>query len=389
VNLNGLPQGGPQDENWKLRALECASEGIVITDALQPDNPIVYVNQGFRTITGYKDSDVLGKNCRFMRGQETAEKTTENIREALRSGQPFSSEIVNYRKNGDRFWNQLHISPVRDASKRITHFVGIQLDVTRLKEAEKELEQSRERLAIAESFRSVSEMAAGVAHEINNPMCVIYHRARQALRLLKEKEHGKLSEADRQELKVGLESIETMGARVSAIVREMQVFTSASKGSPREVIALGNLVDSAVAMHRTAAKILSINVTKAFSPDIAVEANALQLEHVFSNLLANAIDAVTSLESREITVTAQQLGDRVEIRIRDSGPRISDDIAGRVFMPFFTTKDPGKGTGLGLAIARSFAEQNSGELSLERDVRGNTFLLSLPKAKNQGASHNS
>jgi PAS domain S-box-containing protein len=120
----------------KDRALATTAEGITISDKLQKDNPIVYANEGFESLTGYANADVLGKNCRFLQGEKTDPETIEEIRTSIREERPCSVEILNYRKDGTTFWNGLSITPIRDESGRVTNFLGIQSDITKRKEYE-------------------------------------------------------------------------------------------------------------------------------------------------------------------------------------------------------------------------------------------------------------
>lgn len=137
----------------KDRALTATAEGITISDNFQPDNPIVYANEGFERLTGYSKEDVLGKNCRFLQGDQTDPKTIDEIRKSIREERPCSVEILNYRKDGTTFWNLLSITPIRDESGRVTNFLGIQSDITKRKEYEDalyhalaELEQKNQRM---------------------------------------------------------------------------------------------------------------------------------------------------------------------------------------------------------------------------------------------------
>lgn len=118
------------------RALAATSCGIVISDACSFDHPIVYCNQAFLKITGYDRDEVIGQNCRFLQGSDTEPQAVEKIRQAVRNGQEVQVVLKNYRKDGSYFWNDLTISPVRDASGVITHFIGIQTDITERKQAE-------------------------------------------------------------------------------------------------------------------------------------------------------------------------------------------------------------------------------------------------------------
>lgn len=114
------------------RALEAAGNGILISDARLPDMPIIYCNDAFTRITGYSQEESLGKNCRFLQGEETDRNKVRRIREALTKGDPSRTVLRNYRKDGSLFWNELTITPIRDAAGNVTHFIGVQNDISAL-----------------------------------------------------------------------------------------------------------------------------------------------------------------------------------------------------------------------------------------------------------------
>jgi len=130
----------------KDRALDVAAEGVTIADARRPDLPLIYVNQGFERMTGYPAADVLGRNCRFLQGPETDAAAVAEIRAALAEHRECLVEILNYRKDGTTFWNRLSITPVRDESGEVTHFIGIQSDVTIRRLAEDGLRKAKQAL---------------------------------------------------------------------------------------------------------------------------------------------------------------------------------------------------------------------------------------------------
>jgi diguanylate cyclase (GGDEF)-like protein/PAS domain S-box-containing protein len=135
------------------RALAATSNGIVLTDANHPDNPIIYVNRGFEAITGYSASEVIGKNCRFLQGNETNQPGLEELRSALRQRKECHVTVKNFRKDGTSFWNELYISPVFDTDGQVTHFIGVQNDITQhLKALDKLREQE-------EKYRQIVETA--------------------------------------------------------------------------------------------------------------------------------------------------------------------------------------------------------------------------------------
>lgn len=143
----GLDEAEPESQlALKDRALAAAAEGITIADARLPDRPLIYVNEGFERLTGYRREEILGTNCRFLQGLDPQRETVDVIRRALMEERECMVEIRNYRKDGTPFWNRLSITPVRDASGSVTHFIGVQSDITKRREAEDALRRAKDDL---------------------------------------------------------------------------------------------------------------------------------------------------------------------------------------------------------------------------------------------------
>lgn len=130
----------------KDRALDAAPVGITISDANRPDNPLIYANKSFEKITGYKRSNILGHNCRFLQGPDTKESSVAELRRGVEEETAVSTEILNYRQDGEKYWNEVTIAPVRDDNGEVTHYVGFQDDITARKEAELTAQRRREHL---------------------------------------------------------------------------------------------------------------------------------------------------------------------------------------------------------------------------------------------------
>jgi PAS domain S-box-containing protein len=123
----------------KNRVMDEAPVGILISDATEPDNPAVYINDEFETLTGYGASEVVGRNCRFLQGDGTRSEPVERLRTAIDAAEPVSVELRNYRKDGTEFWNRVTVAPIRDPEGDLTHYVGFQEDITERKEHELDL----------------------------------------------------------------------------------------------------------------------------------------------------------------------------------------------------------------------------------------------------------
>jgi PAS domain S-box-containing protein len=132
VVISDITEQKQAEEELRIRDRCFAAEtnGIVITDVTQPDNPIVYCNPAFERITGYSKDEIIGRNCRFLQGEDRDQPQRRLIREAIEQGRDVTVVLRNFRKDGTLFWNELRIAPVRDDRGELTHFVGIQNDIT-------------------------------------------------------------------------------------------------------------------------------------------------------------------------------------------------------------------------------------------------------------------
>lgn len=150
----------------KNRALNVAAEGITIADMRLPNQPLIYINEGFERLTGYSAKSMVGKNCRFLQGEGTDPETVQEIRVALASGNECTVEILNHTKDGEPFWNRLSLTPVKDSSGEVTHFIGVQSDITKRKNAEEALREANHQLEMV-NRRMTRNLEAAAAIQIS------------------------------------------------------------------------------------------------------------------------------------------------------------------------------------------------------------------------------
>ncbi|MEO8773720.1 MAG: PAS domain S-box protein [Gelidibacter sp.] len=127
-----------QNLNLKSEALQAAGNGIIISDALQKDHPIIYFNPAFQELTGYASEEILGRNCRFLQSEDSRQASILKLREAIKDGESCQVTLRNYKKDGTLFWNELYINPIKNTNGLVTHYIGIQNDITKRKNAEEE-----------------------------------------------------------------------------------------------------------------------------------------------------------------------------------------------------------------------------------------------------------
>jgi two-component system, NtrC family, sensor kinase len=243
-------------------------------------------------------------------------------------------------------------------------------DVTELSEMQEQLSRSR-RLA------TVGQLAAGVAHEINNPLAAITTCAEATLRDIRtDTETARL--ADEREWSFYLEEIIRQALRCKAITRGL-LDLSRQRRPHRAACDINALVAQSARLAQQRASNEAVGVTVHLDKNVdEVATDAGMVRQVLDNLLSNAMDAVGS--EGQITVQTMREGERVAIEVADTGHGIAPELLVRIFDPFFTTKDPGKGSGLGLAICYTLAEALGGALTVEsKQHAGSRFRLWLPR----------
>jgi PAS domain S-box-containing protein len=382
---------------------------MLVTDPTLPDNPIVFANRAFLELTGYAEAEVLGRNCRFLRGPGTDPGAVAELRRAIAAGEDVTTELLNYRRDGSAFWNRLFVSPVRDPQGRIRHFFASQVDVTRRQDAERaeaelrrlietlgrhvaEAVADRERalaqLAQSQKLEALGQLAGGVAHDFNNALQAITGGVNMILRRSGD------AAAVRRFAAMVLEAAE----RGSSVARRLLAFARRDvlRAEPVDVAeVLAGLRE--VLAHTLGAEIAVRVEAPADLPPL--RADRSQLETVLVNLATNARDAMlpaggSLVLSAAVEEVADALthpvglapGGYMRLAVSDTGTGMDADTLAHAAEPFFTTKPQGQGTGLGLSMARGFAEQTGGGLHVESEPgRGTVVTLWLPLAEADAA----
>lgn len=400
-----------------LRAVEQNPASIVITDI---KGTIEYVNPKFCDVTGFSREEAIGQNPRVLKSGEMSPEGYRDLWATISAGREWHGEFHNRRKNGELFWEAASISPIRDPEGNVTHYIAVKEDITARKLLEVQLQKEKDQLEQAyadlktlqsqllqqEKMSSIGQLAAGVAHEINNPMGFImsnlntlrkyldrlqdYIRTQEkavadtAAGLASANDQLNLIRTERGRLKIDFvlsdavsllaESLE--GAeRVKRIVQDLKGFSRVDEAEEKMADINAGL-ESTINIVWNEIK-YKATVHKDFGELPQTKCNPGQLNQVFMNLLINAAQAID--ETGEIRIRTWAENGRIVIGISDSGVGIPPDKIGRIFEPFFTTKDVGKGTGLGLSIAYDIVKKHGGEIDVQSEVgRGTTFTISIP-----------
>jgi chemotaxis family two-component system sensor kinase Cph1 len=336
---------------WK--AVECTRSSLIVTDARAPDHPIVYCNQAFLDLTGYQESEILGHNCRLLQGKDTDRKAIAKLRQAVARRQHCKIIIKNYRKDGTAFWNDLVVSPVTDDAGEVTHFVGLQLDITHRITYEEQLKRSQK--SLERSNKELEQFTYAASHDLQEPLRMIS----SYLQLIRDRYHDKLDEDGETFIHFATEGAERMQALVNDLLLLSRIRTTA-RGFKTE--SLESILDDTLANLQTAIQDSGAVVTHDPLPLLDVDRS--QILQLFQNLISNAIKYRRSGEKPIIHVGAQKKRGNYEIFVRDNGIGIDPDYHKRIFGVFqrLHTRSEYPGTGVGLAICAKIVERHGGQI---------------------------
>ena len=357
-----------QRSNAFLHNLLLSSVDAVI--AADKDGNILIFNDAAYEILDYTTKEALNSlDIRDLYPEGGARDVMQRLRSKDYGGtgklKAYQVELVS--KHGERIPVSLNASIIYEDSAEVAT-IGFFHDLRETQKMEQELEDTRMQLVQADKMAALGKLAAGVAHQINNPLGGIGLFAQLLL-----EEHD-LSE----EAKKDVQRIQEDTQRCSDTVKELLEFAkqSAYKSSPQDI---NKALERTLFLLEKQALFQNVEVEKELDPDLPfVPCDLQQMSHVFMNLILNAIQALQG--EGKLKVRSNTCGqDKVRIEFKDSGPGIPEYVLPNIFLPFYTTKDAGEGTGLGLSVAYRIVENHGGKISAYNlDEGGACFVVELP-----------
>ncbi|MGC9943460.1 MAG: PAS domain S-box protein [Verrucomicrobiota bacterium] len=353
-------------------AVEQAAESIVITDT---NGAIFYVNPAFEKISGYSRAEVLGQNPRLLKSGQQPAEFYRSMWAQLKQGAVWQGRFINRSKDGRTYEEEATISPVRDATGEVVHYVSVQRDVTREMQLEAQLRQ-------AQKMEAFGQLAGGVAHDFNNILAVIQLQ----VGLLKSEQNLSLQQLD------FADDIEKAAQRAANLTRQLLLFSRQQAMQPHDLNVKGVVANMTRMLQRTLGEHIHLQFKFSEEP-MYIHADPGMIDQILLNLTVNARDAMpkggdivvetSAIDFDEITaaqISQARPGSFVCLSVTDSGCGIPPEILQRIFEPFFTTKDVGKGTGLGLATVFGIIQQHKGWITVYSKVdQGTTFRIFLPR----------
>ncbi|HBR18124.1 MAG: hypothetical protein A3G39_03600 [Deltaproteobacteria bacterium RIFCSPLOWO2_12_FULL_43_16] len=323
---------------------------------LNSDGIVTYVNRKIED-WGYKKDELIGKSfLTIFAGVHKGERFKKTILEGIK--QTYSVEVIN--KAGETRYAILSISPIKSNEGRIVEVLGIAKDITEQKMFEQQI-------AHTEKMSAIGQLAAGIAHEINNPLGGIlnclYNLRKNRFTAERKEEYYK--------------SMEDGIHRVKKIVSQLLEFSQ--QHEPEfTAVDINSLIEEVIFLLNYAFSKNGIKIEKSLTPNLPLlMLDRHKIQQVFTNILLNAVQAIGG--KGQIKVSTVQEDGLCHVAITDSGAGIPPNILPRIFDPFFTTKDVGEGTGLGLSVSKGIVEMHDGKIDVKSDIgKGSTFTIKLP-----------
>lgn len=342
---------------------------LEITDA---QGRIIYVNPAFEKASGYSKEELIGKNPNTFGSGKHPRSFWKNMWDTIKAGNVWVGEIENRRRTGEPFFTHILISPIIDSNANVVGYFGVHRDITGQKHLEKQLVH-------AQKMESIGMLAAGLAHEVGNPLTSISSLVQVIQRETKE-----------EFTKDKLALIKSQITRISRIIRDLVDFSRRSSYEV-QLTDINEIVNQAVEIVRVGKKakeiLFEVNLHEKI-PTLPLVPD--QIEQVFINVLINAVDAIYAdlssstrltgkTKSGNIVVTSLLVDADVVITIADNGKGISEEFVPKIFEPFFTTKKVGEGTGLGLWVSYGIIKSFQGTINVTSvENNGTTFTITLP-----------
>lgn len=294
---------------------------------------------------------------------------SSTIEESIKTGKSYKMRFRSIFPDGKFLWIEALGKAGFDSEGNVITLSGTCQDVTDIVTAEEILKFERVKAIQNAKLASLGEMAAGIAHEINNPLAII------TLAISKLDRHV----GDPEKLKTNVEIVERATERIKKIVSGLRKFSRSAEKSEYRIFLLANILREAIVLTEIKAKRHGISVIVDEKYDGEILCDEIEIEQVLINLINNGIDAAAGMEEKWVKVELSVSPEHVILRVSDSGKGIQPGVKNKLFQPFFTTKAVGEGTGLGLSIVKGILDGHKASIELVSNSAHTCFEIKFPK----------
>ena len=353
-------------------AVDQSEESVVITD---PEGIIEYINPAYIRTTGYSWQEVVGKKPGVFKSGKMPRYLYRLLWQDITAGRVWRGKIINKKKKGTLFTEDVIITPVKDRQGKISHFVAVKRDITRQDQLENLVRQSQK-------MQAIGTLAGGIAHDFNNILTAILGFAELSVILCKENDL----------LKSNLTEIITASDRASKLIDQILTFSRQTEKNVSS-LRLDPIVKEVLKLLRASLP-ANIEISIDIRSKAMVRADPTQIHQVVMNLCTNAYQALAD-QNGWIRVTLDSVmiapregvdlgnlpaGEYVTLTVADSGRGVAREHVNRIFEPYFTTKDKNEGTGLGLSVVHGIVNDHGGAVTVESNPgKGSLFTVYLPR----------
>lgn len=353
------------------RAIESSTTGVVIADSTLPDMPLTYVNPAFEKLTGYSANYSVGKNCRFLQGPDTDQTQVSKIREAIKTGIGCKVILLNYKKDGTKFWNELSISPIEENGK-VVGFVGIQDNITDRIKVEQALIKAKQDAETANN--SKADFLNVISHELRTPLTVMLGNIPLLTDPKDMPESTEIAE-------IALD-IEEAGKHLLKLINELLDISKIEAGKLQlniEPLSIANCIRASLSLVEPLITSKGLELKKNIE-DFNFMGDPIRIKQIIINLISNAAKFT---DEGSVTITTKRTKKQGQLIISDTGCGIKEEFITKIFEVFkqvdSSISRTTSGSGLGLAISKKLIEMQNGSITVTSKYGvGSDFCITIP-----------